>query len=46
MAPSFGIQNGIKQGNALSPLHFNFVSEYAIKNVQENYMGLKLNGTH
>jgi hypothetical protein len=46
LSHSFLIQSGLKQGDALSPLLFNFAFEYAIKTVQANQVGLKLNGTH
>jgi hypothetical protein len=42
----FHIRNGWKQGDALSSLHLNFALEYAIRRVQVNQDGLKLNGTH
>ena len=40
------IRNGLKQGDALSPLLFNFALEHTIRSVQVNQGGLKLNGTH
>ena len=42
----FHIENGLKEGDALSPLPFNFTLEYAIRRVQVHQDGLKLNGTH
>jgi hypothetical protein len=36
----------LKQGDALSPLSFKFVLEYAARSVQVNQDGLILKGTH
>jgi hypothetical protein len=39
LSDSFPIQNGLRQGDALSPLHFNFALEYDVRKVQKNLVG-------
>jgi len=41
----FPIQNDLNQGDALSPLFFNFTLGYASRKIQEN-QGLEMNRTH
>jgi len=40
------IRNVLKNGDVLKPLLFNFALEYAIKRIQVNKDGMKLNGAH
>jgi hypothetical protein len=46
LSDTFLIQSGLKQGDALSPLFFTFVLDYAFRRGQENQVGLKLDWTH
>jgi hypothetical protein len=43
---AFNIKNGLKKGDGLLPLIFNFALEFAIKGVWVNQDGLKLISTH
>ena len=42
----FPMKNVLKQGDALSPLLFNFAAVYVFRKVQTNQEGIKLNGMH
>ena len=45
MSETFNTHSVLKQGDALSPLLFNLVLEYVIKEMQKSNDGLQLNGT-
>jgi hypothetical protein len=46
LSDKFPIKNGLKEGDALLSLLFNFALEYAIRKVKANQKLLKFNGTH
>jgi hypothetical protein len=46
LSDTFSVENGLKQGDALTSFILNFSLEYAIGKVQETHVGLKLNGTY
>ena len=46
LSDMFPIKNGLKKGDALWSLLVNFALDYAIRRVQVNKDGLKLNSTH
>jgi len=44
LSDMFHMKNDLRQGDALSPLIFNFAVEFAIGRTQVNQEGLKLSG--
>jgi hypothetical protein len=46
LSETFPIQNGLKQGDVLSPLVLNSDLGYSVRKFQENVVGLELNGMH
>jgi hypothetical protein len=46
LSDTFPIKNGLKQGDTLYPLLFNFALEYLNRKAQENQVELKFKGTH
>jgi hypothetical protein len=46
LSDRFAVRNGLKQGDALSLLLYNFAIEYAIRRVQVMQGGIKLHGKY
>jgi Reverse transcriptase (RNA-dependent DNA polymerase). len=46
LSSSFPVGNGLKQGDALSPVLYKFALEYAIREVHETRLGLDMYGNY